>query len=175
MMNCVIVDDEPLAREGLTEFVQEVDFLCLSGTCENPVQLARFLETSPVDLIFLDIQMPKMSGLDYLKIIKNPPMVILTTAFPNYAVEGFQLNVLDYLLKPITFERFFLAVNKAKDYHRFLTSGQPAVNDKQDVSQGYFFIRCGSKYERIFLRMCSIWKACRTMSIFSLSGESTLP
>ncbi|OOQ61187.1 DNA-binding response regulator [Mucilaginibacter pedocola] len=150
-MNCVIVDDEPLAREGLADFVEDVDFLQLAGMCENPVQLINFLQANTVDLIFLDIQMPKMSGMDFLKITKNPPMVILTTAYPNYAVEGFQLNVLDYLLKPITFDRFFMAVNKARDYQRFLqfSSGQqqaPAVPQAD-----YFFIKCGGKYEKLFL------------------------
>jgi DNA-binding LytR/AlgR family response regulator len=150
MINCVIVDDEPLAREGLADFVEDVEFLHLSGTCENPIQLIRFLEEHPVDLIFLDIQMPKMSGLDFLKITKNPPMVILTTAFPNFALEGFQLNVLDYLLKPITFDRFFMAVNKARDYQRFLAFSSGSNQQKSVVPEDYFFIKCGNKYEKIF-------------------------
>src|ERR1700735_1414781 len=106
MINCVIVDDEPLAREGLSNYVAEIDFLHLAGACENPVELMQLQEGHPVDLIFLDIQMPKMNGLDFLKITTNPPMVIVTTAFPSYALEGFQLNVLDYLVKPVTFDRF---------------------------------------------------------------------
>ena len=174
MMNCVIVDDEPLAREGLTDFVQDIDFLNLSGTCENPVQLTQLLETRPVDLIFLDIQMPKMSGLDFLKITKNPPMVILTTAFPNYALESFQLNVLDYLLKPITFERFFLAVNKAKDYDRFLKSSLIEENGKQDIIEDYFFIRCGSKYERIFFEDVLYLESMQNyVNIFTTKGKYT--
>ena len=173
-MNCVIVDDEPLAREGLTDFVEDVDFLSLSGTCENPVQLTSFLETHAVDLIFLDIRMPKMSGLDFLKIAKNPPMVILTTAFPNYALESFQLNVLDYLLKPITFERFFLAVNKAKDYHRLLTSSLPALHEKQEIAREYFFIRCGSKYERIFFEDVLYVESMQNyVNIFTEKGKYT--
>jgi two-component system LytT family response regulator len=149
MINCVIVDDEPLAREGLNDFVADVDFLHLTGTCENPIQLIKLLETAAVDLIFLDIQMPKMSGLDFLRITKKPPMVILTTAFPNFALEGFELNVLDYLLKPISFDRFYRAVDKARDYQQFLDF---SVNGKNTISspvQDYFFIRCGNKYEKI--------------------------
>lgn len=143
MIKCAITDDEPLAREGLAGYVNEVDFLKLTGVCGNPVELMGLLDREPVDLIFLDIQMPKMNGIDFLKIVQNPPIVVITTAYPSYALEGFQLNVLDYLLKPITFERFFKSAGKARDYHRLLT--KPALVESED----YFFVKCGSKYEKI--------------------------
>ena len=150
MINCVIIDDEPLAREGLANYVREVDFLNLTGTCENPLELIKLLDQHQVDLIFLDIQMPKMNGIDFLKIVKNPPMVVITSAYPSYALESFQLNVLDYLLKPITFDRFFKSANKAKDYHRLLTNSV-LTNQQKDVSDAdYFFIKCGNKYEKIY-------------------------
>jgi two-component system, LytTR family, response regulator len=149
MMNCVIIDDEPLAREGLSSYVREVDFLHLTATCTNPVELIKLLDEHPVDLIFLDIQMPKMNGIDFLKIVQQPPMVIITTAFPSYALEGFQLNVMDYLLKPITFDRFFKAANKAKDYHQLLNKSAVGPS-KPEKNDDYFFIKCGSKYEKIF-------------------------
>lgn len=145
MINCAIIDDEPLAREGLADYVREVDFLKLTGVCENPVELMSLMDREPVDLIFLDIQMPKMSGIDFLKIVQNPPMVIITTAYPSYALEGFQLNVMDYLLKPITFERFFKSAGKARDYHKLLTKSAASK-----AEEDYFFIKCGSKYEKIF-------------------------
>jgi len=151
MINCVIIDDEPLAREGIANYVREIDFLHLVKTCENPLELAALLDEQSIDLIFLDIQMPKMNGIDFLKIVQKPPMVIITTAFPTYALEGFQLNVMDYLLKPITFERFFKAVNKAKDYHQLITKTATAVNDKPTPETDYFFIKCGNKYERIYI------------------------
>lgn len=143
-LNCVIIDDEPLAREGLANYVREVDFLNLGGTGENPLELLPMLDTGTIDLVFLDIQMPKMSGIDFLKILQKPPMVIITTAYPSFALEGFQLNVLDYLLKPITFERFFKAASKARDYHKLLN--KPAASDEQN---DYCFIKCGNKYEKI--------------------------
>jgi DNA-binding LytR/AlgR family response regulator len=102
------------------------------------------MDREPVDLIFLDIQMPKMSGIDFLKVVQNPPMAIITTAYPSYALEGFQLNVMDYLLKPITFERFFKSAGKARDYHRLLSKSATAKTEED-----YFFIKCGSKYEKI--------------------------
>ncbi|MEC5143736.1 LytTR family DNA-binding domain-containing protein [Chitinophaga sp. 212800010-3] len=152
MLNCAIIDDEPLAREGMANYVRAVDFLQLTGTCVNPVELASLLDQHQIDLIFLDIQMPKMDGMEFLKITPQAPMVVITTAFPSYALESFQLNVLDYLLKPITFERFFKAASKAKDYHRLLTktadAGQPQVVPGAD----YCFIKCGNKFEKIYFK-----------------------
>lgn len=148
MINCVIIDDEPLAREGLANYVREVDFLQLAGICENPLELVPMIDNNTVDLIFLDIQMPKMNGIEFLKIMQKPPMVIITTAYPSYALEGFQLNVLDYLLKPITFERFFKAASKARDYHRLIS--RPATEQSTTLpDDDYFFIKCGNKYEKI--------------------------
>lgn len=148
-LRCVIVDDEPLAREGLASYVQEVDFLHLTTTCQHPLELMQLLDQKPVDVLFLDIQMPKMSGIDFLKVVKQPPLVILTTAYPSYAVEGFQLNVLDYLLKPITFERFLAAAQKAKDYHRLLEQADQSETAKAVSNDDYFFIKCGNKFEKL--------------------------
>jgi two-component system LytT family response regulator len=143
MIKCVIIDDEPLAMEGLARYVREVDFMELAGACENPLELLPLIDRQIVDLVFLDIQMPKMNGIEFLKILQKPPMVIITTAYPSYALEGFQLNVLDYLLKPITFERFFKAAAKARDYHKLLTG------DPSKLAEDYFFVKCGNKYEKI--------------------------
>lgn len=149
-LNCVIIDDEPLARDGIAHYVSQIDFLQLMGTCEDPVELMKLMDTQPVDLIFLDIQTPKMNGIDFLKMVKDPPMVIITTAFPSYALEGFQLNVLDYLLKPITFDRFFKSANKARDYHQLVTRSADIRPQQSGQASDYFFIKCGSKYEKIF-------------------------
>lgn len=146
-MNVVIVDDEPLAREGLSNYVREVDFLNLVATVENPVELMTIMDKAQVDLIFLDIQMPKMNGIDFLKITKDPPIVIITTAYPSYAIEGFRLNVLDYLLKPIMFDRFMQATNKAKD--QFQLVNQP-IDNTLEASEDHFFVKCDSKYEKIY-------------------------
>jgi DNA-binding LytR/AlgR family response regulator len=171
MINCVIIDDEPLAREGLASYVREVDFLGLAGTCENPLELIKISDQQQVDLIFLDIQMPKMNGIEFLKIMQNPPMVIITTAYPSYALEGFQLNVLDYLLKPITFERFFKSASKARDYHRLLTkptSAEPGKAEQDD----YFFIKCGSKYEKIPLEDILYVEGMQNyVNIYTLKGK----
>lgn len=151
MINCIIVDDEPLAREGLANYVKEVDFLHLAGIAEDAVKLAGLMGRNPVDLLFLDIQMPRMSGIDFLKNTRSAPMVILTTAYPNYALEGYQLSVLDYLLKPITFDRFFQSAQKAKDYFQLLNRqvvGEPEVRVAEPA---YFFIKCGNQYEKIML------------------------
>lgn len=149
MINCIITDDEPLAREGIASYVKEVDFLTLTGICENPIELVNLLKQHPADLLFLDIQMPKLSGIDFLKMVQHPPMVIITTAFPEYALEGFQLNVLDYLLKPVTFDRFFKAATKARDYHQLMNPATKADVPAPDPEADYFFIKCGTRYEKI--------------------------
>lgn len=148
-LRCVIVDDEPLASEGLAKYVEVIDYLELVAIAENPIELNKILENEPIDLIFLDIQMPHMTGLDFLKIKTNLPMVILTTAYPNYALEGFAFDVVDYLLKPITFNRFFKATNKAKELHNL--KNQKSENSIQNSEPNYLFIKCENKYEKILI------------------------
>lgn len=149
-LKCVAIDDEPLARECIANYVREIDFLELTATGANPVDLTHLLDEKEVDLVFLDIQMPVMNGIEFLKMTTNPPMVIITTAYPSYALEGFQLDVLDYLVKPITFNRFFKAVSKAKDYWYLLKRSVSADIVKTDPGEEYFFIKCDYKYERIY-------------------------
>jgi DNA-binding LytR/AlgR family response regulator len=149
MLRCVIIDDEPLARECIAGYVADTDFLQLNGTGSNPVELKQLLDSGETELVFLDIQMPVMNGIDFLKMVQRPPMVIITTAYPEFALEGFQLDVLDYLLKPITFDRFFKAVCKAKDYHG-LVQRSNATNKRITGDGEYFFVRCDHKYEKIY-------------------------
>jgi DNA-binding LytR/AlgR family response regulator len=111
-MKCIIVDDEPLAIEILESYVARVEELELTGTFRNAIAAFTFVQQNPVDLIFLDIEMPKLSGIEFLKTLKQRPKVIITTAYRDYAIEGFELEVVDYLLKPIPFERFLKSVGK---------------------------------------------------------------
>jgi DNA-binding LytR/AlgR family response regulator len=112
-MNCLIVEDEPLARNLLTEYVRKVPYLRLLDACSSPLAAIDLLRREPVDLLFLDIQMPEITGITLLKILQKRPLVILTTAYSEYALEGYELDVVDYLLKPVTLERFLKAVDKA--------------------------------------------------------------
>jgi len=171
-MTCIIVDDEPLAREGIASYVKDTPFLQLKATCENPVELLQLLHEEPVDLIFLDIHMPRMSGIDFLKITPRPPMVIITTAFPNYALDGFRFNVLDYLLKPITFDNYFKAVNKALEYHQLVSNNAALPAQKDKPGADYFFIKCTNKYEKIFFADILYIEALQNyVSIFTTKGK----
>src|SRR5437762_13747956 len=111
-IHCLVIDDEPLAREILKQHIAGVEALELTGVCSNAVDAISFLKEHPVDLLFLDIQMPQLLGTNFIRTLKNAPKVIFTTAYRKYAVEGFELDAVDYLLKPISFERFLKAVNK---------------------------------------------------------------
>src|SRR5688500_13743293 len=111
---CIIIEDEPLAVKVLSDYVSQVPFLELQGTFKDAILATDYLRDHPTDLIFLDIHLPKLKGMAFLKTLKNQPAVIITTAYHQYAVEGFDLNVTDYLLKPFDFERFLIAVNKVK-------------------------------------------------------------
>jgi DNA-binding LytR/AlgR family response regulator len=159
-INCIIIDDEPLARKGLREYIGDVDFLHLVAEYDTPLKVMDPLGEGQVQLIFLDIQMPKLTGLDFLKSLRNPPLVIITTAYPQYALEGFEMDVLDYLVKPIAFQRFLKAVGKAKDYYsgygRLTGPGSPAVAGSPvtpaggDPPKDYIFIKSGSTLKKIF-------------------------
>ena len=149
MMKCAIIDDEPLAREGLESYIAQVDFLKLIGTGSNPLDYAAIEQKEPIDVLFLDIQMPIMSGIDFLKMQKQMPMVIMTTAFPNHAVESFELDVMDYLLKPITFHRFYKAATKAFDQYKLRSSPQIELTDS---TEKYFFVKSNQAFEKIFFK-----------------------
>jgi len=134
------VDDEPIARKGMEEYIADVPYLIHMGSFESATQASEFLSRQSVDLMLLDICMPKLSGIDFLKTLKEPPLIIFTTAFPDYALESYELNVLDYLVKPISPERFNKATQRALDY--FLLKQPQTICD-------YFFIKCNQKLEKV--------------------------
>lgn len=141
-LSCVIVDDEPFARKGLEGYISRIDFLSLQGTCENALQLNALLQAQQPQLLFLDIDMPYLTGIEFLRQLQNPPMVIITTAYKEYAIEGFALDVTDYLLKPIPFDRFLKACNKA--YERFMAK-QPA----EAATDDYLFVKADGKLQKV--------------------------
>jgi DNA-binding LytR/AlgR family response regulator len=134
MITAIAIDDEPPALKIIENFCGQQDTVNLIKTFTKPNEALKYLRKYPVDLLFLDIQMPSLSGLNFYKEIEQVSMVIFTTAFSEYAVEGFNLNAIDYLLKPYTFERFMIAVNKARDFHAF-------AHQKEKSTQEYLFIR----------------------------------
>ncbi len=167
-MNCVIVDDEPLARTGLSNYVNEVKFLNLIDAVLDPLELIEVLEKEKVDLVFLDIQMPKMSGMDFLKTQRVDPLVIITTAFPSYALEGFEYDVVDYLLKPITFDRFFKAVSKARSLYKLKEAPVERIAEKELVD--HFFIKSENKYEKIYFQDILFIEAMQNYVMFHTSN-----
>jgi DNA-binding LytR/AlgR family response regulator len=139
-LKCIITDDEPIARKGLQNYVERIDFLELVGVCEDAIQLNNQLKSQQADLLFLDIEMPYMTGIELLNSLSNPPKVIITSAYAEYAIKGYDLEVSDYLLKPISFERFLKAVNKV--YDLLISSQTPVVQD-------YLFVKTNLKLEKI--------------------------
>ncbi len=117
-LNCLIIDDEPIAREAIADYCKKISYLNVVALCKNVLQANHYLEKKQIDLIFLDINMPIVTGIDWLKGIKKSPLIIMTTAYEEYALESFSYNVLDYLVKPISFKRFLKAVNKVNSYHK---------------------------------------------------------
>ena len=150
-LECLIIDDEPLARKGLEEYVKEIQFLHWVGSCENALKAATCMNQRKVDLIYLDIHLPKLTGIDFLKTLKNPPLTILTTAYSDYALEGYTLDVIDYLVKPIPFGRFLKASQKALDFFQLKTNATTDHEQKPD----YFFVRCDRKFEKVYFREVS--------------------
>ena len=148
MINVIIVDDEPLAQDILETYVQQLPDLNLVQKCNNAIEANEALKNNDIDLMFLDIQMPQLTGIDFLKTLSNPPKVIFTTAYDNYAIDGFELNAIDYLLKPISMERFMKATNKAVDQinlERGVAAAPVAANDGED----FIFVKADKKLIKI--------------------------
>jgi len=145
-LKCIIIDDEPIARKVLQEFVEEIDYLELAGQAENPLKSMMLLNENDIDIIFLDINMPKINGIDFVKSSKTTASIIMTTAYAEYAAVAYGLDVLDYLVKPIAFDRFLRACNKAKEIRELKKIKQVKPNKTND----HFFIKCDNQIEKVF-------------------------
>lgn len=144
-MNCLVIDDEKLALDLLEDNVSKVPFLTLTASCRNSIDAITVLKEHKIDLIFLDIKMPGLSGLEFIQTLTNPPLIILVTAFEHHALEAFRLNVVDYLIKPVSFSRFLIAANKAQDLFNLRQFSQhavqPAANNHIFVNAGYSLVK----------------------------------
>ena len=146
--NCLIVEDEPLAAEVLQDYVSQVPFLTLSGICSDAIFAMEKLQHEKIDLIFLDIHLPKLKGLDFVKTLRNPPHIVIVSAHHEYALQGYEYNVIDYLLKPVEFSRFLAAVNKLKQ----ITAPESAMPVIPETAERTFiFFNVGKKKVKIFL------------------------
>ena len=140
-VKCIIVEDEPLARQILEGYISRVPFLELQGSFEDAIYAMDYLGDHPVDLMFIDIHLPEIKGITFLKTLADPPAVIITTAYHEYALEGYELNVVDYLLKPFEFERFLTAVNKVK---------KQSQSEEADPTKDYLFVSIQLKKVKIY-------------------------
>lgn len=148
MIHTLIVDDEPLAQDVIETHIQKIDELQLVGKCSNAIEANKFLHENEVDLMFIDIQMPQLSGVEFVKSLSQPPMVIFTTAYPEYAVEGFNLEALDYLLKPVSFDRFLKASNKAIE--KFNKERISTIQIDSALEEDFFFVKSDKKMMKVF-------------------------
>ena len=149
MINAIIVDDEPLAQDVLETYIDKIPEITLLAKCNNALEANEVLKKESVDLMFLDIQMPQLTGIDFLKTLSRPPIVIFTTAYPNYALEGFELNALDYLLKPISLERFMKAVNKAIEQIELQRKDTNPESPAQEGDPDFIFVKADKKLVKI--------------------------
>ncbi|MBD0403696.1 LytTR family DNA-binding domain-containing protein [Flammeovirga sp. EKP202] len=167
-IKCLIVDDEPLAIDIIESYIDRLDFMKVMGKCSNGVEALSFLTNhEDIDLIFLDIQMPGLNGLQLFRSLKNPPKVVFTTAYEQFAVEGFELDALDYLIKPIPFERFMVSVN------RFLKKQEQIVVDKQPSSTPEFiFVKSEKKMVKVIISEITYLESLRNyVIIHTTKGE----
>lgn len=145
-VKCLLVDDEPLAISLMQKHIAQIGFLEVAGTCSNALKALEALNKTDVDLMFLDIRMPAITGIDFLKTLRNPPKVIITTAYREYALEGYDLDIIDYLLKPVTFDRFFKAVER---YLRNSDMPSTSTTQAHNDNKSFIYVKSGYKHIRI--------------------------
>ena len=148
-IKCLVVDDEPIAIDILTDYIGRIKQLELVGCCRNAIEVFDFLSKKRIDLLFLDIKMPQLTGIELLKSLAHPPRVILTTAYPEYALEGYELNVLDYLLKPISYQRFLKSVAKTLEDTNFYHKS--AIANPTDLSTPFIYLKEDRKMVKVLL------------------------
>jgi DNA-binding LytR/AlgR family response regulator len=151
-IRCLIIDDEPLAHRVIERYAENISFLEIVAKCFNAIEAIEVMHNQSVDLLFLDINMPKLSGMEFLKTLKNPPLVIITTAYAEYAIQGYEMDVVDYLMKPFAFDRFFRAIQKAEDILR--SREVPALHESKEQSgaeEEYIFIKSSKKTYKVNL------------------------
>ncbi len=153
MIRCLVVDDEPLALHILEDYISKMPFLTLVKATTNPIEALQLVQEGRIDLVFLDVQMPELTGIQFLRIANGKAKVILTTAYPQYALEGYELDVIDYLLKPIAFDRFFKAVQKAQAILQ--PSSKPEVkaetSPQSDFLSDFIFVKTEHKIQKVYL------------------------
>lgn len=165
-INCLIIDDEPWALDLMEDFIQKIPYLRLVARCEGPIAARPYFDQEEIDLIFLDIRMPDLSGIQFLKTLSKKPSVIFVTAYNEFAVEGFELDAVDYLLKPVPFDRFVGAVSKAYEYISFRKS-----NKQLNTNEDFIFIKTSHKIQKIFYEDIIYLEGLKDYTRIHLSGS----
>lgn len=169
IIQCLVIDDEPPAREIIRRYIEQVPTLQLIGECANAIQAFTLLQQQQVDLMFLDIRMPQLNGTDFLKTLKSPPKVIFTTAYSEYALEGYELDAIDYLMKPVPFDRFLKAVNKA--YQFTLPKNDAAVLTEEKKIDPFVYFRADRKMVKVMLQDISYIESMKDyVKVFTTNG-----
>jgi len=148
-LKCLVIDDEPLAQDVLVQYIGDCPSLELLKVCSDAIEAGEYLRKQPADLIFLDINMPRLSGIRFVKTLTNPVLIIFTTAYPEFAAEGFESNAIDYLLKPFSFERFLKAVNKATEWAEFRKNKEHATGEFSVPEREFILFRADKKVYKI--------------------------
>lgn len=146
-LKCLVVDDEAIAVRGIVNYINKLDAIKVVDTCSSAIEAAKILKTQEIDLMFLDINMPHLSGIEFLESLDNPPLTIITTAYSEYALDGFRLHVVDYLMKPISFQRFFQAVTKAQELYRSYLE----MPNEANIASTSMYVRQGDAFQRVDL------------------------
>jgi len=172
MIRCIAIDDEPLALRQLAAYIEKTPFLELAGLCESAMSAMEVLSSTDVDLMYVDINMPDLSGMDFVKTLENPPMVVFVTAYSEYALEGFNVNAIDYLLKPMGYADFLKSANKARKSFRSIIPG--TINEETNME--YLFVKSGYKIVRISIDDIIFIEGKREyVKIHLINGKSLMP